>query len=79
MTPVGYNQSKQGTVQLVPGDAVVFYPDGVTDAEDRTGMFFSQERLLAVVEANRGRSVQDVQAALLEVRIEIEKEEVQRD
>ena len=56
---------EQKTVQFAPGDALVLYTDGITDAEDRKGVFFGQERLLEVVEANRGRSAQDVQAPLL--------------
>lgn len=53
------------TVQFASGDALVLYTDGITDAEDRKGVFFGQERLLEVVEANRGQSAQDMQAALL--------------
>jgi len=56
---------EQRTVQLAPGDALVLYTDGVTDAEDGTREFFGQERLLEIVEANRGRSAQDVQDALI--------------
>lgn len=56
---------EQGTVQFAPGDALVLYTDGITDAEDGEGAFFGQERLLEVAEANRGQSAQDVQAALL--------------
>lgn len=56
---------EQRTVQLAPGDALVLYTDGVTDAEDGTGMFFGQERLLEIAKANRGRSAQDVQDVLL--------------
>jgi sigma-B regulation protein RsbU (phosphoserine phosphatase) len=56
---------EQGTVQFAPGDALVLYTDGITDAEDGERAFFGQERLLEVAEANRGQSAQDVQAALL--------------
>jgi len=56
---------EQGTAQFALGDALVLYTDGVTDAEDEKGVFFGGERLLAVVEANRGRSAQEMQAALL--------------
>jgi sigma-B regulation protein RsbU (phosphoserine phosphatase) len=56
---------EQRTVRLAPGDALVLYTDGITDAEDREGVFFGQERLLAIAEANRARSAQDVQDALM--------------
>ncbi len=44
---------EQRTVQLVPGDMLVLYTDGVTDAEDRKGTFFGPERLLEVVRAKK--------------------------
>jgi sigma-B regulation protein RsbU (phosphoserine phosphatase) len=60
---------EQGAVQLAPGDVLVLYTDGVTDAEDGQGSSFSQERLLETVQANLGRSAQDIQDALItEVR-----------
>jgi len=62
---VGEMPWKQGSVQIAPGDSLVLYTDGVTDAEDGKGMFFGGKRLLAVAQANRGRSAQDMQAALL--------------
>ncbi|MFN2252755.1 MAG: SpoIIE family protein phosphatase [Candidatus Promineifilaceae bacterium] len=39
------------TVQLTAGDVLVLYTDGVTDAQDGQGAFFSSERLLATVNA----------------------------
>ena len=60
---------KQGAVQLAPGDVLVLYTDGVTDAEDGKGSFFSEERLLETAKANLGRSAQDIQDTLIaEVR-----------
>jgi len=60
---------EQGVVQLALGDVLVLYTDGITDAEDGTGTFFGQERLLGIVQANLGRSAQEMQDALMaEVR-----------
>jgi len=56
---------KQETVHLVPGDTLVLYTDGVTDAEDEQESFFGHERLLEIVQANLGRSAQDIQDALI--------------
>jgi serine phosphatase RsbU (regulator of sigma subunit) len=56
---------EQETVRLAPGDALVLYTDGITDAEDENGTFFGQERLLEAVQASRGRPAQDVQDALI--------------
>jgi sigma-B regulation protein RsbU (phosphoserine phosphatase) len=61
---------KKETVRLAPGDVLVLYTDGVTDAEDERGKssstsFFGRERLLEIAQANLGRSAQDIQDALL--------------
>jgi sigma-B regulation protein RsbU (phosphoserine phosphatase) len=56
---------EQGVVQLGPGDVLVLYTDGITDAEDGKGTFFGQERLLESVQANLGHPAQDMQDALM--------------
>jgi sigma-B regulation protein RsbU (phosphoserine phosphatase) len=56
---------EQGVVQLGPGDVLVLYTDGITDAEDGKGTFFGQERLLGSVQANLGLSAQELQDALM--------------
>jgi sigma-B regulation protein RsbU (phosphoserine phosphatase) len=56
---------EQKTVQLAPGDLLLLYTDGITDAEDQTGKFFGQERLLEVAQANRDLSAPAIQDALL--------------
>ena len=56
---------KKETVRLAPGDVLVLYTDGVTDAENEQGAFFGLERLLQIAQANLGRSAQDTQDALL--------------
>jgi sigma-B regulation protein RsbU (phosphoserine phosphatase) len=60
---------EQGVVHLGPGDVLVLYTDGITDAEDGKGTFFGQERLLESVQANLGHPAQEMQDALMaEVR-----------
>ena len=56
---------EQQTLQLAPGDVLLLYTDGVTDAEDEGEAFFGQERLLEVARANLGRSAQDMQDATM--------------
>jgi serine phosphatase RsbU (regulator of sigma subunit) len=53
------------TIQLTPGDVLLLYTDGVTDAQDVQGTFFGTERLLATVQSNLGRSAQEIQEAIL--------------
>jgi sigma-B regulation protein RsbU (phosphoserine phosphatase) len=46
---------KCATVNVAPGETLVLYTDGVTEAESESGEFFTEKRLLAVMEANRGK------------------------
>jgi sigma-B regulation protein RsbU (phosphoserine phosphatase) len=55
----------QGSLQLAPGDALVLYTDGLTEAQDVQGSFFGQERLLALLRAHRGHSAEEIRGALL--------------
>jgi sigma-B regulation protein RsbU (phosphoserine phosphatase) len=55
----------QGIVQLIPGDTLVLYTDGITEAQNRQEKFFGKGRLLEVTQANLGRSAQEIQDALL--------------
>ncbi len=57
---------EQQTAQLAPGDLLVLYSDGVTEAQDDQEEFFDEERLLEVGQANLGRSAQEVQDTILE-------------
>ena len=66
--PVGMFEDstwKTGTVQLAPGDVLLLYTDGVTDAQEGQGAFFGVERLLATVQSNFGRSALEIQEAIL--------------
>jgi len=49
-------------IELAPGDVLVYYTDGLTEAENEHGLFFGQRRLAGIVreEARRGRSAQDI-------------------
>jgi sigma-B regulation protein RsbU (phosphoserine phosphatase) len=40
--------------RLAPGDALVFYTDGVTEARSPDGAFFGEERLLSLLRASVG-------------------------
>jgi sigma-B regulation protein RsbU (phosphoserine phosphatase) len=58
-------------VPLLPGDVLVMYSDGITEAQDARGDFFDEERLLNAVQKNlgtaqqRGPSVQDIEHAIV--------------
>ena len=66
--PVGILEDsawETGTVQLSPGDVLLLYTDGVTDAQNREEAFFGQERLLACVQRNLSQSAQEIEDAVL--------------
>jgi sigma-B regulation protein RsbU (phosphoserine phosphatase) len=56
---------EQEVVQLAPGNTLVLYTDGITDAQDPEEKLYGEQRLLEVIQANRGRPAQDVQHALM--------------
>ena len=56
---------KQKAVQLAPGDVLLLYTDGITESQNLQEAFFGEKRLLETVQANQGRSAQDIQDALI--------------
>ncbi len=69
----------QETVQLAPGDSLVLYTDGVTDAQNAQTAFFDEGRLRASVRANLGRSAREIQDAILEDIFDFIGQAPQRD
>ena len=65
--PVGILEGawEQGSARLQPGDVLLLYTDGITDAQDTQGAMFGEEPLLAAAQAALGCSAQDIQDALL--------------
>jgi serine phosphatase RsbU (regulator of sigma subunit)/catechol 2,3-dioxygenase-like lactoylglutathione lyase family enzyme len=55
-----------GETRLDPGDLLVLYTDGVTEAFDRAGEEFGEERFLAAVKRHRDRTPQSLLASLLD-------------
>jgi len=55
---------EQKTLQLSLGDVLVFYTDGVTDAQNQQEQFFSEERLLASAQSNLGDMAQEIHNAI---------------
>jgi serine phosphatase RsbU (regulator of sigma subunit) len=52
-------------IRVAPGDLLVFYTDGVTEAMDTSHDLFGEERLQATVAANANASAQEVLDAIL--------------
>jgi len=51
-------------VRFDPGDLFVFYTDGITEAEDPSGVDFARERLAATVRSVAGQSAAAVVSAV---------------
>ena len=56
---------EQERLDLVPGDVILFYTDGVTDARNGDQEMFGEERLLDLVQSERGRSAGEIRQAVL--------------
>ncbi|MFP2911714.1 SpoIIE family protein phosphatase [Pyxidicoccus sp. 3LFB2] len=65
---LGANVTSQFTsrqAQLRPGDVVVWYTDGLTEARDAAGKLYGTQRLAAAVQANAHLSAEALRDALL--------------
>ena len=56
---------QQGTAHLAPGDVLLLYTDGITEAQNAQEAFFDEERLREIVRASAGRSALDIQDGLI--------------
>jgi serine phosphatase RsbU (regulator of sigma subunit) len=56
---------EQRTVQLGPGDVLVLYTDGVTEAVDAQEELFGEERLWELLQVQHGASAQLIQEAVI--------------
>ncbi len=70
---------EQADAQLGPGDVLVLYSDGVTDAESMQGESFGRERLEATIADSLGCSALELQDAVLAGVQEFARDAVQSD
>ena len=56
---------EQGAVQIIAGDALLLYTDGIPEAQNQQEEFFGEQRFLEIVQSSLGYSAQDMQKALL--------------
>jgi len=67
-------------IELNPGDVVVLYTDGVTEAENLDGVQYGSDRLCEVISANSHLSVEEIKEAIVtDVRQHIGKQKVYDD
>lgn len=56
---------EQATVTVAPGDRLVLYSDGVSEAQDADGAEFGEDRMLAAIDAHRAGPVAAAHDAVL--------------
>ena len=67
--PIGIEEGmtwSQKTIQLEPGDSLILYTDGIPDAQNSEGKFFTEKSLVNIAKENNGRSAEDIQKAILD-------------
>ena len=57
---------EEGEVSLLPGDVLVLYTDGLTEARDRSGREFGEQRVIEVLTRNGGADAVGLQANLID-------------
>jgi sigma-B regulation protein RsbU (phosphoserine phosphatase) len=63
LTPAGIEEQQ---IELAPGDVIVFYTDGVSEAFSAAGEAFGDERLTALLKENRAMTASEIAAAIAE-------------
>jgi len=67
--PLGIDEDNnwgQEEILISPGDMLLMYTDGVTDAQNNKGEFIDRKVILNAAQQNNGKSVQDVMDGILE-------------
>ena len=62
-----------GTLKMEPGDCIVLYTDGITEAQSKDGHLFGEKLLTEIVESAGGKSAAAVHAAILNTLKDYEK------
>jgi sigma-B regulation protein RsbU (phosphoserine phosphatase) len=57
---------EQRRIEVAPGDVLVFFTDGVTEAMDQAGRMFEDEQLQATVMAHRDASAEQLAQAIVD-------------
>jgi len=80
--PVGLMEGAEFAIRehdLLPGDKVVIYSDGVTEAQDTQGRFFGKRRLREIVERLAGESCAAIHDAIHEAVVGFTEGALQSD
>ena len=67
--PLGIDEENdwgQEEIMISPGEMLLLYTDGVTDAQNNAGEFIDRKNILSTIQQNMGKTVQDVQQGILD-------------
>ena len=67
--PLGIDEENDWTqdeVVISPGEILLLYTDGVTDAQNSAGEFIDRKIILTIVQKNIGKTVYDIQQGILD-------------
>jgi serine phosphatase RsbU (regulator of sigma subunit) len=67
--PLGIDEENEwgsDEVMITPGEMLLLYTDGVTDAQNNAGEFIDRTTILNTVQQNIGKTVQEVQQVILD-------------
>jgi serine phosphatase RsbU (regulator of sigma subunit) len=67
------------TVELAPGDTLILYTDGITEAQNRQEEFFGDQRLLQTAQANLEAPIEIIQDSILTTIDQFSDEAIQCD
>ncbi|HSR52160.1 MAG TPA: SpoIIE family protein phosphatase [Acidobacteriota bacterium] len=70
---------EEESIQLSPGDLVLFYTDGVVEAQNPQGQQFEMERLIELVSGNIFLTADDIQKLVLDEVLAFSRGESQHD
>lgn len=59
-------QWRQKVMRISPGDVLVMYTDGITEAQSPQGLYFGEERIVDAVLSKVGQSAQEILKCLLD-------------
>jgi serine phosphatase RsbU (regulator of sigma subunit) len=59
------NEWGQDEILISPGEMLLLYTDGVTDAQNNAGEFIDRKIILSTIQQNIGKTVQDIQQGIL--------------
>jgi serine phosphatase RsbU (regulator of sigma subunit) len=67
--PLGIDEENdwgQNEITISPGEMLLMYTDGVTDAQNNAGQFIDRKIIQSTLEQNIGKTVQEVQGSILD-------------